>query len=45
MPFKYTPLLLTVVAHTLGLLNTAHTVGSDCGYILPDAAVTPSSPK
>ena len=26
----YTPLLSTVVAHTL--LNTAHTVGSDCGY-------------
>jgi len=25
-----TPLLSTVVAHTL--LNTAHTVGSDCGY-------------
>jgi len=26
----YTLLLSTVVAHTL--LNTAHTVGSDCGY-------------
>jgi len=33
MPFKqytYTPLLSTVVAHTL--LNTAHTVGSNWGY-------------
>jgi len=29
-PYTYTPLLSTVVAHTL--LNTAHTVGSYCGY-------------
>jgi len=28
--YTYTPLLSTVVAHTL--LNTTHTVGSDCGY-------------
>ena len=54
MPFKqhtYTPLLSTVVAHTL--LNTAHTVGLRwelasalaAAIILADTAVTPPSPK
>ena len=51
MPFKqhtYTPLLSTVVVHTL--LNTTHTVVLRWGaltaaMILADAAVTPLPPK
>jgi len=39
----HTPLLSTVVAHTL--LNTAHTVAPTAATILADAAVTPPSQK